>query len=280
MRAALRAVGLVALAAGAIIVFFFLIQNRLIFHPSPAIEATPDFFGMQYEDVRLRTSDGETIAGWHIPAEAPLATLLFLHGNAGNISHRLHSLAALRRAGFTLLIIDYRGYGQSSGSPSEEGIHLDAAAAWEHLTQDRGLRPAGIVLYGESIGSVPAFELARRLERKGEEPPAAVVVDGALTSALEVGRRTFPFLPVRWILRSRLDNLAAVREVSVPTLFIHAREDEIIPLDMGRRLYEASAAPLKEFHEVPMAYHNTLWATTASELPGVIRRFVQRAMKP
>ncbi len=275
----LGVLGTAALAGGAVFVALALLEERIIFHPSRLIEATPDAAGLPYEDLRLRTKDGETLAGWLVTAPSPRATILFLHGNAGNLSHRLHHLAGLRGTGFSVLIIDYRGYGESSGSPSEEGLYRDARAAWEELTLERGVPARRLVLYGESIGSAVALHLAVDLRRAGEEGPGAIVLEGAFTSAVEMGRRIFPFLPIRWIARSRFDNLSAVREVGAPTLFIHAGRDEVVPIWMGRRLHAAAAAAaVKEFHEVPGAGHNTTWLSAAPPLQDVIRGFVDRVI--
>ncbi|HEY3176962.1 MAG TPA: alpha/beta hydrolase [Candidatus Polarisedimenticolia bacterium] len=256
-----------------------LIQDSFIYHPAQEIRHTPDFLRIPYEEVTLATADGETIAGWYVPAEAPEATILFLHGNAGNRGDRINDLAGLRRMDLSILIIDYRGYGGSTGSPSEEGLHADTRAAWEHLTAGRGLDPARIVLYGESLGSVPALHLARSLEAEGRPGPVALILEGALTSALEMGRRAFPFLPVRWILRAKLDNLSAVREVSTPILFLHGERDEVAPIEMGRRLYESSASRMKEFHEVKGAWHNTLWTSGGAAVHRAIREFIRRARR-
>lgn len=268
-----------AVTYAGVLLFLFAIQDYFIFHPSKVVEIDPARLGIPYEDVSLRTIDGETLAGWFVPAEEPRATVLFLHGNAGNRAHRLHALKGLPEAGLSVLIIDYRGYGESTGSPGEEGLQRDARAAWDHLTRERGLFPGEIVLYGESLGSAPALYLAARLEREGKGGPAAVILEGAFTSALEMGKRSFPFLPVSWVLRSRFDNLSLIREVTAPTLIIHARRDEIVPIEMARRLHEASASVMKDLREVEPGGHNTLWMEGARELYTEIGGFVGRVAR-
>jgi len=263
--------------AGLLLALSFL-EERIIFHPSRRIEMTPDILRLPWDDARVTTSDGETIAGWFVPAERHFATILFLHGNAGNVSHRITSLAGLRSSGFSCLIIDYRGYGESTGAPSEAGIVTDARAAWDHLTKTRAIDPTRIVLYGESIGSFPVLSLAREIRRSGGAGPGAIVLEGAFTTALEMGRRIFPFVPLRWVIRSRFDNLGAVKEVDAPTLFIHAGRDEIVPIEMGRRLHESSAARMKEFHEIPGARHNTVWIDGGSRVVRLVRSFAERAL--
>lgn len=266
-----------AVAYTGVLLFLFAIQDYFIFHPLKVVEIDPARLGIPYETVSIRTVDGETLAGWLVPAESPRATVLFFHGNAGNISHRLHALMGLPEVGLSVLMIDYRGYGESTGSPSEEGIYRDAEAAWDHLTKERGLAPREIVLYGESLGSAPSLHLAAKLEREGNQGPAAVILEGAFASALEMGKRSFPFLPVSWVLRSRFDNLSRIREVTAPTFIIHAVRDEIVPIEMARRLHEASAARIKQLREVEPGGHNTLWMQGARELYAEIAGFVKRA---
>lgn len=277
MRAVLGLLGAIVLAGGAALGALWLLEERIIFHPSREIFATPGSVGLAYEDVRIPTSDGETIAGWWIPAGPGATTILFLHGNAGNLSHRLDTVEALHREGFGVLIVDYRGYGESSGAPTEQGIYRDARAAWDHLVGARGLPPPRIVIYGESIGSAPALRLAADLRAGGLPGPRGLVLEGAFTSGAEMGRRILPFLPVGWVARTRMDNLAAVREIAAPVLFVHAGLDEIVPIAMGRRLHEASASSLKLFVEVPGARHNTVWALASKAVAGAVREFAARA---
>ncbi len=252
------------------------LQDHFIWFPQRLVETTPAAAGLAFEEVRIATSDGESIHGWFVPAQAPRATMLFLHGNAGNIGHRIHAIEGLHAVGLATLIIDYRGYGESSGAPSESGVLEDAAAAWTHLTTVRAIPGDRIVLYGESIGSVPAIALAGRILRTGGAPPRAVVLEGAFTSALEMGRRSFPFLPVGWILRDRMDNLSAIRDVTVPTLIAHAEHDEIVPIAMGRRLPEASPAARKVFHVIRGAGHNARSLEADRALREAIAAFLER----
>jgi fermentation-respiration switch protein FrsA (DUF1100 family) len=277
--AALRFLTAAVILGGVCLIALGFLEERIAFHPSRLIDATPRSVGIGFEDLRLRTADGETLAGWWMPAADPATTLLFLHGNAGNISHRLYHVALLHQAGFSLLMLDYRGYGESTGSPTEPGLTLDARAGWEHLTGSRGIDPGRIVIYGESIGSVPSLRLALELREAGEPGPAALVLEGAFTSALDMGRRVLPFLPLRLILSLKMDNLSAVRRVQEPVLFIHGARDEIVPIRMGRRLHEASASAAKEFLEIPGAMHNTVWMEGGEEIPGRIRSFLERVAR-
>lgn len=262
----------IALAGGLLMGILALLQERMAFHPSRVVEYTPSALGLDYREVRITSADGEALTGWWLPAEPDAPCLLFLHGNAGNISHRLYQLRALRGAGLAVLIIDYRGYGASTGSPSEEGLLLDARAAWEDLTGELGVPPERIVLYGESIGSAPALGLASRLAGSGREP-AGLVLEGAFTSALDMARRAFPFLPLRLILRLRMDNRAAIRSLRRPILFIHGTRDEIVPLAMGRELHREAADPRSRMVEVPGAMHNSVWMTDPDGLAEQVAAF-------
>lgn len=270
------ALGIALLAAAGGLALLYFLEDSFIYHPIRDLDRDPSFLGLPFESVSLQTSDGETIGAWLVPADPAVATVLFLHGNAGNRSHRIESLAAIRRAGFTTLMIDYRGYGESSGRPSEAGLLADARAAWEHLTGERGVPAGEIVLYGESLGSAPALALAAELARAGRPGPGAIVLEGAFTSALAMGRRIFPFLPLSWIMKTRFDNLGTIRDVESPTLFLHAGSDEIVPIGMGRALHDASPARMKEFVTVPGAGHNTLWFTPGSDPPARLRAFLVR----
>jgi len=266
------------LAGGGSLFALSLLEDKFAFHPSRVVEMTPQAVGLAFEDVRLATPDGQALAGWWLPGEPGAPAILFMHGNAGNISHRLHTLALLRQAGFAILIFDYRGYGDSTGAPSEEGLYEDARAAWDHVTRERSFAPGRVVLYGESIGTAPALNLAHELAAAGRPGPGALVLEGAFTSALEMGRRIFPFLPLKLILKMKMENREAIKDVTAPTLFIHGAEDEIVPLRMGRELFAGSPAEMKEFAEVPQAMHNSVWMLGGEEVRNVVEDFVGRAI--
>jgi len=252
------------------------LERRLTFFPTREMSMTPENLGLSAETLRIPTADGERIAAWLVPAARPLGTLLYLHGNGGSMSDRLTEVAALRLAGFSVMIFDYRGYGQSTGTPSETGIYRDTRAAWDFLVNQRSVPPDRIVLLGESLGSAAALDLSVAIRRDGKAPPGAAVLVGAFTSAAEMGRLHFPWLPVRWMLRERLDNLAAVRETDVPLLIIHGGRDAVAPAAMGRRLYEASASPLKDLLELPEAGHATMMIGGRPVIEKIVS-FVRRA---
>ncbi len=233
-----------AVGYGAVVGLAFAFQDQLLFQPTNRLLATPDDAGMTYETVHLNTDDGETLHGWWIPTpNVSRATLLFFHGNAGNVSGRLESVQQFHRLGLNVLIVDYRGYGQSTGSPSEEGIYRDAAACWRHLTDDRGMAPEDIVIFGRSMGGGAATWLAAR------QSPGAVILESVFTNVPDIGAHHYSFLPVRALATNQFDNEARVAEIEAPTLHIHSREDRIVPFKLGRRVYEAAAEP-KQFLEI------------------------------
>lgn len=207
------------------------------------LEATPRDVGFDYVDVNFETADGLTLHGWYIYARNPRGTVLFLHGNAGNISHRLDSVAIFHELGFNTFIIDYRGYGQSEGKPGEEGTYLDADAAWQHLVTERGDDPARIVVFGRSLGGAVAAWLATK------HKPAALIVESSFTSVAEMAAHLYPYVPIRFILRLRYPVIDFVSRITCPVLIVHSRDDEIIPFAMGKALYKAAPGP-KAFLEL------------------------------
>jgi len=233
-------------------VMLFFMQERMVFLarlPGRQLEATPRDAGFDYVDVNFETADGLSLHGWYVYADNSRGTVLFLHGNAGNISHRLDSIAIFHELGLDTFIIDYRGYGQSEGKPGEEGTYRDAEAAWEYLVTERGEDPARIVVFGRSIGGAVATWLATKYK------PAALIVESSFTSAVEMAARLYPFMPVRLISRLRYPVIDFVANITCPVLIVHSRDDEIIPFAMGEALYEAAPAP-KAFLELAGDHNN------------------------
>jgi len=239
-------------AYGALLLALYLGQAHLLYLPgipSRELSATPQQIGLAYEDLQFEAEDGVRLHGWYVPADGARGTVLFFHGNAGNISHRLDSLRIFHGLGLNVLIFDYRGYGQSEGRPSEEGTRLDAIAAWRQLVDARGESPDRIVLFGRSLGAALAAWLAAR------ERPAALILESAFTSVPDLAAELYWWLPARMLSRleyATRDYLAGARG---PVLVVHSRDDEIIPYSHGRALYEA-ARPPRAFLEL-RGDHNT-----------------------
>ncbi|GGX89421.1 alpha/beta hydrolase [Litchfieldella qijiaojingensis] len=227
-----------AVAYALVVALVWAFQDRLLYLPYAREHiATPADRGMAWESVRLKTSDGLTLDAWWVPAENTRGSLLFFHGNAGNISHRLASIEQFHRLGLSVLIVDYRGYGKSEGSPSETGTALDARAAWRWLSEERGIAAGEIVLFGRSLGAAVAAELGR------EVTPAALVLESPFRSVPELAQRLYPFLPARWLACFDYDIASYVTEIVVPVLVIHSREDDIIPFSEGEAVFEAAREP-------------------------------------
>ena len=225
------------------------LQPRMVFYPIRPLQATPADWGMAYEDVRLSTADGIALHGWLIPAtqakgrSAAPRTLLFFHGNAGNISHRRDSIGIFRNLGLDVLIIDYRGFGRSEGSPSERGLYQDAAAAWHWLTQTRSVPAEEIVVFGRSLGGAVATQLAAQVQ------PAGLIVESGFDRLEGLARTHYPLLSRLIPLRYRFPAAEQIRAVRRPVLVLHSSDDEIVPYQLGRRLYDAASAP-KTFVEL------------------------------
>ncbi len=231
---------LVAGGYGALLLFLYFFQSRLLYLPNlPSREliAMPDTVGLAYEAVTITTDDGVTLDGWFIPARQARGVLVFFHGNAGNISHRLDSLKVFNDLGLATLIFDYRGYGRSQGQPSEQGTYRDAEATWRYLVEERRIAAQDIVLFGRSLGAAIAVHLAI------EHTPKALILESAFTSVPDMAAEVYPFLPVRWLARFRYDTEAYLQSVSCPVLIVHSREDDIIPFAHGRRLFAVAHEP-------------------------------------
>lgn len=255
---AIIAVGL----AGAVLLAAFLFQDRLVFFPLEDMAADPKQAGLDYEDVRIKTADGLSLHGWHVPAREGRGTVLFCHGNAGNVSHRLDTLEIIHGLGFSCLIFDYRGYGRSEGKPSERGLYEDVLAAGRWLRREKGVGPGGLVLWGRSLGAAVAAYAAAR------EDPAALILESAFTSAPEMGKKLYPFLPVKLIARIGFDTEKHVAETSCPVLVIHSPDDEIVPLEMGRRVFEAAPEP-KRFLEISGSHNAGFLQSREKYLSGI-----------
>ena len=249
------------------------LEERLIYFPSRETEATPDSLGLEHEEVFLDASDGTRIHGWFLPAlprRSGSFTVLVCHGNAGNISGRLdRSLLLQRRLGVDVLLFDYRGFGQSEGSPSEEGTYLDAVAANRYLVEERGIARERLILFGESLGAAVAIELSLR------ENAAALVLEAPFASIAEMTRVAYPFLaPFTSFVRTRYDNLRKIPEVALPLLVFHARRDPVVPFEQGEAVFRAAREP-KTFVAVENAGHADVFLAGGEAYWSAWKNFLQ-----
>jgi uncharacterized protein len=263
-----------ALAYLAFLLLLRLSESRLLYAPgsSRTLTPAPPALGLAPERVEIPSGDGVTLVAWVIRAPARDTTgrwLLICHGNAGNLSDagRPEHYAGLRALGLNLLAFDYRGYGESGGSPSEAGLYRDAEAAYGYLRHTEGVPPERIVLFGHSLGSAVAVELATRV------PAAGLVLDGALMSVIARAQEVYPYVPVRWIARSRFASIEKIGRVEIPKLFLHARQDDVVPIAHGRRLYDA-APPPKTFVALAGGHGDAFEADSAVYF-GAIARFLE-----
>ncbi|MDP6543413.1 MAG: alpha/beta hydrolase [Phycisphaerae bacterium] len=265
---------LIMLAGGYLLVaaLLFLFQGSLVYHPTRHLLATPRDHEkpMDYEDVSLQTSDGVKLHGWFVPAASPKGTVLIFHGNAGNVSHRIETIAIFHEMGYNAMIIDYRGYGRSEGSPGEQGTYRDAEAAWTHLTRTRKLEPDKIVIFGRSLGAAVASWLAV------EKHSAGLIIESAFTSVPDRGAEMYKFLPVRFLARINYDTLGRIGKLRCRLLVIHSPDDEIIPYHHGEQLFEAAKEP-KRFQEIS-GKHNDGFIKSGSVYKDALSQFLSEAI--
>lgn len=259
-----------ALGAGivylAVTLVVFVFQSSLMYFPRRELVATPGAVGLQFESVFFTTSDGIVVHGWFVPHPDDVGTILFCHGNGGNISHRLESLFQFHRMGLSVFIFDYRGYGQSTGTPDEHGTYADVNAAWHYLATTRKIRPESVVFFGRSLGGAIAAWLAK------EHTPGALIIESSFTSIPEIGADLYPFLPVRILSRFQYNTRGHVKHVQCPVLVIHSRDDELMPFRHGQRIFEAAPEP-KRFLEI-RGGHNDGFLLSGTSYEEGIRSFL------
>ncbi|HLG22461.1 MAG TPA: alpha/beta hydrolase [Candidatus Manganitrophaceae bacterium] len=243
-------------------------EKSFIFFPEKEIVATPSDAGLSFEDLTITASDGVKINGWWIPFPASRTTLLWFHGNAGNLSGRVDSLSRLhRKVQVNILMIDYREYGRSEGTVSELGTYLDALAAYDTLLARNDIDPQKIVAFGQSLGAAVATELALRRDLQG------LILEAPFASIREMARVVFPYLPIGRFLSTRYDILSKIGKIKTPLLVLHGDQDEIIPYSQGRRVFEAAPEP-KTFYTIPGARHNDTSIVGGKEYYETIARFI------
>ena len=250
--------------------YLYFFQEKFVYRPSTRIGATPASVGMYYEEVALVASDGVRLMGWYLPLADARGTVLFCHGNAGNISNLLAVAEDAHRLRLGILLFDYRGYGQSEGTPSEEGTHRDAEAAWNYLVQEAGLAPDQIAIIGRSLGGPIAARLAR------DKTPAALFLEETFTSIPELGRELYPIFPVDLLARYEYPTLEYLKQVQCPVLVSHSRGDMFIVFAHGQRLYEAANQP-KAFTEL-RGGHSSAFSEDAATYEAGVEAFLTEVL--
>jgi fermentation-respiration switch protein FrsA (DUF1100 family) len=241
-------------------------EKGLVFFPDPHLVGTPIDVGLEYEDVFFDTSDAVKLHGWWVPAPgAPV--FLWFHGNAGNISHRLENIKLLHDlVGVQVFIFDYREYGRSQGRISREGSFLDAAAAYRYVTETRRVPAGDAVLFGRSLGTALATDLAVK------NPCRALILESAFTNSSDMAKMLAPFL-FDWRPRVPYDNLGKIANVKAPVLIIHGSDDEIIPVEMGRKVFAAANSP-KDLYIIPGAHHNDTYVVGSKDYFQRLQAFI------
>ncbi len=264
-------VGVLLLAYLGWAVVLYLMQPRFLYRPVRDVVYTPEELGLDYENVVFKSKDGVALNGWWVPAANSRFTVLFCHGNGGNIIHRLDSINVLNELGLSCFIFDYRGYGSSEGKPSEEGTYLDVLAAYEWLTESKKIRAERIIVFGRSLGGSIAAQLAAKVRPRG------LVLESCFTSYADMGARFYPYMPVRRFARFGYRTVDYVKQIHCPVLLVHSRNDDVIPFEFGLELYDAAKEP-KEFIEIRGGHNDgfllssevykTAWTKWISSLAG------------
>jgi uncharacterized protein len=251
-----RGAKIILLAYALILVLLMFFEERLVFIPAKYPAGDWQSTGMAVEDVEFASADGTRLHGWYFPhdsakSDSPRCVVLIAHGNAGNLTNRVHLVDPLRRLGAAVMLFDYRGYGKSEGSPSETGVLADARAARAWLANRADIAENQIVLFGESLGGGVAVDLA------AEDGAAGLILLSTFTSLPDVAARVYPWVPVRWLMRTRLDSLSKINRFNGPVIQFHGDRDEIIPFELAQTLFAAIADPGKQFITLAGGTHNT-----------------------
>ncbi len=249
------------------------LDRLFVFHPDPWIERDWARIGrVPLEDVWFTSEDGTRLFGWYVASRGASAVMLWCHGNAGNMIHRLENLAALYESGLSVFLFDYRGYGRSEGMPTEKGLYQDARAAYHYLSDIRHIDPARLVLFGRSLGAAVAGNLA------SERPVAGLILESAFPSVAVMAKQQFGGLPAHWLLGSRFPLIERLKSIHVPILMIHGDQDTIVPFSLGEQVFRAAPEP-KSLYVVKGADHNNLTIVGGMPYFARLKQFVESVTK-
>jgi uncharacterized protein len=247
------------------------VEEKFIFFPLVEVSETPRNYGLSFEDVYIKTEDDVTLNGWFVAYPGASTTLLWFHGNGGNIGHRSQHLKLLHdKLKIHIFIFDYRGYGKSAGKPSEEGTYKDGVAALEHLRSRQDVEPKRIVLFGQSLGAAVATEIAVR------HPGLALILEAPFTSIRDMARIAAPWLPIGSFLRTKYDNLEKIKKIRAPILVLHGDFDDVVPFDQGKRIFAAAPEP-KEFYTIQGSRHNDTYIIGGEAYFKALKDFIDKA---
>ncbi|MCK5306028.1 MAG: alpha/beta hydrolase [Candidatus Omnitrophica bacterium] len=236
-------------------VYFIFLEQKSLYYPAVEVSETPAEVGIGYEELSFKTSDGEILNGWYVPAKDAETTVLYCHGNAGNICHRLHKVKFFNEMGVNFFIFDYRGYGKSSGRPGEKGLYNDAIAAFDYLMSRKDVDKSKIVMYGKSLGGPIAAEVC--LRRK----VSALILESSFASVVIRAQQIYPFLPMKFLISQKYDALDKIKNIDIPKLIVHGRNDEVIAFNHGQILFDAAGEP-KQFLPFEGGHNDEVYVTS------------------
>ncbi|MEY4526465.1 MAG: hypothetical protein RL768_184 [Nitrospirota bacterium] len=249
-----------------------LLDQFFVYHPEPWQERDwASLSGLPLEEVWFQSGDGAKLFGWYVEVQEDRPVVLWCHGNAGNIIHRLENLTLLYQLGVSVFLFDYRGYGRSQGKPSEEGLYQDAIGAYDYLTRVRQIRPERIVIFGRSLGAAVAADLASM------KPAAGLILESPFPSIASVARHHYGGMPVHWLLGAEFKLIDRLPQLSLPKLVIHGDQDDIIPIEFGRQVFEA-AKPPKQWYAIAGADHNNTYQVGGRVYFRQFADFIRRAI--
>jgi pimeloyl-ACP methyl ester carboxylesterase len=245
------------------------LENRLIFHPTTEIARTPRDVGLEYQDLYFTTADNVRLNGWFIPHPQASATMIWFHGNAGNIGDRVDNIKLLHdKTRISIFIFDYRGYGRSPGSSSETTTYLDGEAAMKFVRRQLKVESKNLVIFGRSLGAAVAAEMASRHDSR------AVILESPFASIGEMVKVMLPALPIGPLLSAKFDVIDKVGKITAPLLVLHGDQDEIIPFEQGQRVFAAARHP-KQFYPIKGAGHNDTFIAGGDGYYERLKSFIQ-----
>jgi len=250
---------LLIIILGAIIfkIYFIFLEQKSLYHPFKEIPQTPTNLGIAYEEINFKTDDGKLLNGWFVPAKDVKVTVLYCHGNAGNIYHRLHKVKFFHEMGVNFFIFDYRGYGKSTGNPSEKGLYKDAQAAYDYIISRSDVDRNKIVVYGKSLGGPVAADLC--LHRNA----SALILEGSFASVALRAQQLYPFLPMKLLITQKYDAMFKVKDIHIPKFIAHGRKDEVISFRHGEILFGVAAEP-KQFLPFDGGHNDDVYVTSVA----------------
>jgi fermentation-respiration switch protein FrsA (DUF1100 family) len=245
------------------------LERTVVCFPQKGHDGRPEDFRLQARDLFFETKDRVRLHGWLFTADPQAPYLLWCHGNAGNISHRLENIALLLEKGINVFIFDYRGYGKSEGTVSEQGFYRDARAAWDCLLKEGPTSSSQVVLFGRSLGCAMAVDLAL------QAPAAGLILESGFPHLGTMARYHYPFVISERFLSGRYDALSKITRLKMPVLVVHGTKDSIVPISLGRRLFQAAPDP-KSFYEIPGADHNDTYIAGGEAYFQMIRETIRK----